>query len=214
MFDFIFKQLNRLYKNEAISGELRNDWRAYQYLVVDLEMTALEIDKGKVISVAWMIIEPPFIQLSKAEHFHIKGDIELNQTSTIHGVVQADLADGESLLVIMEKLKAIAEDRILVFHHANLDMAFIEQSMAQANVNFQPKLVLDTMQFEYARYSRLGQIPTGLDLATSCKRYNLAEHTEHNALNDVMATAELFLAQIASAFASDKVSLAKLKGFF
>ena len=83
-----------------------------------------------------------------------------------------------------------------MFHHANLDVAFLKQGCVLWAGVEPPFVILDTMHIELAMHKRRNlPIQQGdLKLGSLRARYKLPRYTEHNALIDACATAELMLA--------------------
>jgi DNA polymerase-3 subunit epsilon len=98
---------------------------------------------------------------------------------------------------------------VLVFHHAPLDMRFLQNASID---NFRCPLLfsyVDTMEIEKRRMHLQGKI-TGLRLAQCRQRYGLLAGSQHNALADAQATAELFLAQASYLGKSHELKLSRL----
>ena len=92
-----------------------------------------------------------------------------------------------------------AAGKVLVFHNAALDMAFLNRVSRQA---FNAPILLpvvDTLLQEEAMLRRREQpiMPGDLRLHACRERYGLPPYQGHNALLDALATAELLLAMAA-----------------
>jgi len=179
------------------------DWREQEFLVVDAELSSLDPLTGELLSLGWVVIRNGRIPIASAEHHLLKpkegGGEGVGQSAVIHQLRDCELAQGLSVAALMEVFLSAAQGRVLVFHHALLDMAFLDQLCR--DVYGAPLLMpaLDTLQIEKRNLQRRG-IPLGqsvLRLANCCARYNLPPSPAHNALTDALATAELLLAQIA-----------------
>jgi DNA polymerase-3 subunit epsilon len=107
-----------------------------------------------------------------------------------------ELARGVSLETGLEALFEAASGRVWLFHHAGLDVSFLQQACIPWAGLAMPFVVLDTLQIELAMRKRRNLTVHQGDMQLSKLRanYNLPGYTAHNALIDACATAELFLA--------------------
>lgn len=168
------------------------------YLVIDLELTGLNAKKDEIVSIAWVPITEQRIQLGASVHCINNQVTNLKQSPIYHGIDQDGIADGKPLEVILRQLNTLIEDKVLVFHNAELDWSFLTIAFNKAGLLHKPAAILDSMEIEHKRLARQGQLigHDSLTLGNCRARYNLPNYENHNALTDAMATAELFLAQI------------------
>ncbi len=77
------------------------DWRRVSFLVVDAEMSSLDVNEGELLSVGWVIVEGGSIALSTARHFLVKPQRSVGQSAAIHSLRDCELGDalpGEDVL--------------------------------------------------------------------------------------------------------------------
>ena len=169
-----------------------------EFLVADLEMSSLDKNEGEIISIGWVVIKHRKIQLASAEHHLLKAQNSVGQSATIHNLRDCELQQGQSLHNVMERFLTIAAGKILVFHHAPLDKAYLNQ--ASMKLYGSPLLLptIDTLAIEKQKLMHQQEhIKTGeLRLAECRSRYNLPAYPAHNALMDALSAAELLLAQL------------------
>ncbi|WP_286938672.1 MULTISPECIES: 3'-5' exonuclease [unclassified Pseudoalteromonas] len=168
-----------------------------RYLVIDLELTGLDVNQHEIVSVAWVKIDNQCIKMSESQHLINKDVKSLEQSPVFHGIIDDTVAKGQSLHTILTQLSRDFSDHILVFHNAILDWGFLKAALKNANISAQPKLILDTLHIEKKRLICQGAEIKQDDLTLSAcrKRYELPSYHCHNALTDAQATAELLLAQ-------------------
>ncbi|MDO6634653.1 3'-5' exonuclease [Pseudoalteromonas carrageenovora] len=168
-----------------------------RYLVIDLELTGLDAKQHEIVSVAWVVIDNQCIKMSESKHLVNKDVKSLEQSPVYHGINDDTLAKGQSLTSILAQLSSHFSDCILVFHNAMLDWGFLKVALKSANINIQPKLILDTLHIEKKRLINHSCDIKQDDLTLSaCRtRYELPSYHCHHALTDAQATAELLLAQ-------------------
>ena len=168
-----------------------------RYLVIDLELTGLDAKQHEIVSVAWVVIDNQCIKMSESKHLVNKDVKSLEQSPVYHGINDDTLAKGQSLTSILAQLSSHFSDCILVFHNAMLDWGFLKVALKSANINIQPKLILDTLHIEKKRLLNQSTEIKQDDLTlNACRtRYELPSYHCHHALTDAQATAELLLAQ-------------------
>ncbi|MBQ0797627.1 3'-5' exonuclease [Zhongshania sp.] len=171
-----------------------------RYLAVDLETTALNPDEGEVVSIAWVPLENGQIDMGQAGHFLLSTNDSVGHSATFHHIRDCDLGEALSVSEVMPLFFEALKGRVLIFHCAAMDMAFLDQWCVRLHGARLLMPFVDTLTVERKRLdSRQPIIRSGeLRLGQCRKRYNLPEYPPHNAMSDALATAELFLAMMAS----------------
>jgi DNA polymerase-3 subunit epsilon len=176
----------------------RADWRDVEFLVVDAEMSSLDPEQGELLSLGWVAVSRASIALDSAHHRLIRPAGPVGQSATIHQLRDCEVAVGVSPSQALDELIDAARGHVLVFHHAPLDLAYLDRlCIAEHGAPLlQPHLC--TLQIERRLLERSEQpIEQGdLTLAGCRRRYHLPNYRGHNALRDALATAELLLAQL------------------
>jgi DNA polymerase-3 subunit epsilon len=168
---------------------------------VDLELTGLDAKSNKIVAIGWTQVKGGRIQMGSNRHLLITADQSVGTSAEIHELLDSEVAQGVEPKVGLESLFRAGEGRVWVFHHAALDVAFLQKACLEWAGVVPPFVVLDTMKIELARRKRR-DIPVqqgDLQLSRLRSEYHLPRYTAHNALIDALATAELLLA-IASRF--------------
>jgi DNA polymerase-3 subunit epsilon len=175
------------------------DWRQIPLLAVDLETSGLNPATAEVLSMGWVDICAGAVQLASSRHVLIQPRATVGNSAAIHQLRDCELAGGATAAEALAALLAAARGRVLVFHHAGLDMAFLNQMSRR--LAGAPLLlpVLDTLRLEQDKLLRQYPLirPGELTLSACRRRYNLPPLPGHNALVDAIATAELLLAMMA-----------------
>ncbi len=165
-----------------------------RYLVLDCEMSGLDAKSCQLLSLGWVMIEHGRIVNASARHQLIHADRGAGDSSRIHGLLDSSLAGATSAASVLMLLIKQMQGAVLVFHHAPLDIRFLQKAAIE---NFRCPLLfsyIDTMHIEKRRMHVQGKT-MGLRLAQCRDRYGLTSSQQHNALADAQATAELLLAQ-------------------
>jgi DNA polymerase-3 subunit epsilon len=163
---------------------------------VDLEMTGLDARQNQIIAIGWTHIEGGRVRFASNRHLMINAEQSVGHSAAIHELMDYDVAGGVPLETGLEALFDAARGRVWLFHHAGLDVAFLQQACLALTGVIVPFMVLDTMQLELVvRKRRNLPVHHGdLQLRKLRANYNLPEYTAHSALIDACATAELMLA--------------------
>lgn len=176
-----------------------SDWRKVSFLAVDAEMTSLDANSGELLSVGWVEVADAAISLGTAEHHLIRNEASVGQSATIHHLRDVDLQAADTRERVLHRFLEIAAGKVLVFHNAALDVAFLNRISRR---EFRAPIlmpVVDTLLQEERLLRRRGTAiqPGALRLQACRDRYGLPHFHGHNALMDALATAELLLAMAA-----------------
>lgn len=186
---------------EAPLPKRGGDWRQAGFLVVDAEMSSLDPDQGELLSLGWVAVDRGAITLATARHLVIRASGSVGQSATVHRLRDCEVAYGVEPAAALDALLEAARGRVLVFHNATLDLAYLDRLCRRlyGAPMLQPNIC--TLLLEQRRLQRREQpVRQGdLTLAGCRARYQLPDYLAHNALGDALATAELLLAHLASA---------------
>lgn len=175
-----------------------NDTR---FVSLDLETSGLDPQTDHILSIGFVELHHDCVDLSTAEHWVIRTDLELSEDNVvIHQLTDDVISQGISLSTAMAQLLPRLAGKVLLAHHAKIEMGFL--GAACQRLFGQPLLlpVVDTLAIARQQMRRRHEIIAegSLRLAALRQRYHLPRYKAHHALNDAIATAELFLAQVAA----------------
>jgi len=168
-------------------------------IAVDLEMTGLDADKNRIIAIGWTYVDKGRVQFGANRQLLINAGQSVGDSAAIHELMDHEVAAGVTLEAGLEALFEAARGRLWLFHHANLDIAFLQRACVEWAGVKTPFMALDTMQMERrTRHRRNLPVQQGdLQLGQLRQHYQLPHYTAHNAMIDACATAELLLAMSA-----------------
>jgi len=180
-----------------------------RFLVVDCEMSGLEPSRDQLLSLGWVVIERGRIINSTAKHYLMHSVIGAGDSTRIHGLKDAQLAGAKSTALGLTLLGKQMLNTVLVFHNATLDVAFLQR--AAWDIFQCPLLIngIDTLRLEKQRLALQGKTGS-LRLVDARRRYGLVNASQHNAMLDAIATAELFIAQVSYAGSRESLLLRHL----
>lgn len=163
---------------------------------VDLELTGLDARQNQIIAIGWTQIDQGRIRFGSNRHIMITAEHSVGHSAAIHELMDSDVAAGVGIKTGLEALFKAAVGRVWLFHHAGLDVSFLQKACLGWAGVAPPFAVMDTLHMELARRKRRDQPvkPGELQLSALRSSYNLPRYTAHNALIDACATAELMLA--------------------
>lgn len=167
-------------------------------LALDFETTGLNPKQDAILSVGWVPVTKGRIQVGKGVHRIVRINQPLpEKTIKIHGVTHQRMRQGLSLESVLEELFAAMEGRLLLVHFARIERAFLHTVLKHLAGCTPPLPMVDTFHIAQSRMRHLPHIPPQqLRLYALREHYHLPRYPAHHALNDAIATAELFLAQM------------------
>jgi len=171
-------------------------WHQAQWLALDLETTGLDPARDHIISMGWVAIDQGRVQLSSARHLLIDSANQVGDSAVIHHIRDSDRNDGVSLADGLRTLTRALTGRIALVHHRPMDEAFLRTAFQETFGLDWVHPFADTLALEKHRLLNSNSaLPQGSFRLAECRRrYHLPEYQAHNALQDALACAELFLA--------------------
>ena len=220
LYNLFYRYRQHRYKQEADNTPLQPLYQApiistsqnfidTRFLVLDCEMSGLDPKKCQLLSIGWVLIERGRIVNASAKHLLIHADRGTGDSSKIHGLLDSNIAGAKSVATVLMLLMKQMPGSVLVFHHAPLDVRFLQKATIEM---FRCPLLfsyVDTMVIEKKRMHLQGK-NNSLRLSQCRQRYGLPDGAQHNALADAQATAELFLAQVSYVGKPETLRLSEL----
>lgn len=168
------------------------------FLVLDFETTGLNAKKHHIVSAGWVKITDSKIQLNSAQYQLVKSPASVGQSAVIHGLHNTQVQHGIELEAVLSMLLQELKGSVLVSHHCALELSFLKQSCQNSFGRAPVFKAVDTLKLElYKMQLKGGPVAqNSLSLPACLARYQLPEVTEHHALSDAFACAQLLLAQL------------------
>lgn len=191
----------------------KSDHNKVQYAAMDLETTGLDPRKDEIISIGLVCLAHGSITLQTARHWLVKPSQLIPESSAvIHALTDDQVAQGQPIAEVMAELLPLLAGKVLIAHHARVELQFLNRVCENI---YQGKFimpVIDTQWIAKRRLDRSNRVyPAGaLRLAALREHYNLPHYRAHNALNDALGAAELFLAQLAERGSQQALPLKEL----
>jgi DNA polymerase-3 subunit epsilon len=171
------------------------------FLVVDVETTGLDPRRDHVLELGWVPVLRGEVVLAGVRGTLVRppAGAAVGQSAVLHGITDDDLAAAPVLADVVPELRAALQARVLVAHHAPIEIGFLHSAFRDGRADRAPLLVVDTMTL-HRRLLVRGHAeppPGALRLDAARSRFGLPRYAAHRAATDAIATAELLLAQVA-----------------
>jgi DNA polymerase-3 subunit epsilon len=164
-------------------------------VALDFETTGLDLRRDAVVSFGLVPVHQGRIDLSEAIYQEVAPEVPLSHRSiTIHHLRPMDLVDAPALGDVIQRLRVSLESRYLLAWSAEIEAAFLARAFGGSVRRWLARTV------DVLRLAILADRLEGRDLAGDS--YALAEvvvraglpvEEAHDALNDALMTAEMFL---------------------
>ncbi len=167
-------------------------------LAVDFETTGLDAVQDKLLSVGFVKVQQQQIHLGTCYHQLINTKQALTPDNVIiHQITDQQQQTGLPLKTVIEQLLTALAGKVMLVHFARIEREFLRQACLELYGIAPSFPIIDTLAIAKRRLDKkdLAYDPSELRLASLRTKYQLPPYTGHNALNDAIATAELFLAQ-------------------
>ncbi len=181
-----------------------------EFLALDFETTGLDAKQEAILSIGYTLLKQGKILMRSNGHHVVKVNKSIPKESVvIHKITDDRAHQGIHLHDVMPILLQQMAGRVILVHYGAIERNFLNAACQQLYGHKLPMLIVDTIQIESKRLL-LNQAPTAknqLRLFNLRKQYGLPRYNAHSALEDAIATAELFLAQVEALSSGNAVPL-------
>ncbi len=204
LFDFTGRTLNPvLEKNNGFFAAIDQGMplNTYDFVVFDTELTGLDRKKDEIISIGAVRIRDMRISAGETFHSFVRPEkLEPGEGTLIHRITPQQLETAPPLEAVLHDFIGFCDSALLIGHYVDLDVSFVNKG---ARKYFGGKLknpCLDTMRLAQAytamcweQYHDRYNLQVSYNLADLVKKYNIPDFAAHDALQDALQTAYLFL---------------------
>ncbi|ALC05672.1 DNA polymerase III epsilon subunit [Corynebacterium deserti GIMN1.010] len=169
-------------------------------LAVDVETTGLKPREHQIVSMGWVPINGDVIDFSGAGYVVIRGSegFSVGSSAVIHQLTDDEIAAGIDMEDALTQLLTALQGRAMLAHFSAIERDFIS---AQCVTHFGAQLevpIVDTFTLERRHMERMSTYPRGEDLRLPRirQRYGLPHYSNHQALSDALACAEVYLVHL------------------
>lgn len=191
----------------------------YDYVVLDTELTGLSHKKDEIVSIGAVRIRNLQILAGQTFYTLVKPEkISVTEATLIHQITPHELEIAPLIQDVLPDLVDFCGSSFLVGHYIDLDTKFINKSAKQHFNTTIKTPCLDTLRLAQiyteklqGKYHDQLALHVSYNLTDLCKDYKLPLFPAHDALQDALQTAYLFLFLVKSL---QKSGLVTLKDFF
>lgn len=173
----------------------------YTFVVCDTELTGLNKRRDEIISIGAVKIVNLQIELDKTFHQYIRpANIEHTESTLIHRITPEQLRNMPTMREVLPDFIEFCGDALLVGHYVALDVSFLNKAAFEVLGGTISNPSVDTMRLAksykeakfMASYGHSNRT-TSYNLSDLSKEFSLPLFKSHDALEDALQTAYLFL---------------------
>jgi DNA polymerase III subunit epsilon len=177
-------------------------WDSVVYWTLDLETGGLDPRKDALLAVGMVPVRAGVITLRDAWQSLVRPEAGAVSLASIraHQLVPADVAAAPPLGDVIAEVDRRAREGVLLVHNARIDVGFLRRAFERCDRSWPRPRVVDTVDLlvRLLRKQRfldpaVGEKQPVLNLSAARRGLGLPDYQAHDALNDAVATAELFL---------------------
>ena len=171
-----------------------------RYVVMDTELTGLDVKKDSIVSVGAIAMAGGKIMLGETFYEMVFPETALRPESiVVHGIMPSEVVGKPSIDAVLEDLLKFCEGAVVVGHFLSLDLAFLNKELKRLQGRKFRFPVADTLPIHQwmqdnsrGPRSQYDACEENKDLFSLAKKYHIQVSAAHNALMDAFITAQLF----------------------
>ena len=173
----------------------------YSFVVFDTELTGLDRKKDEIISIGAVKIKNLQIDLGETFHHYIQPKkLDHTEATLVHRITPEQLKEAPTIEEVLPKFVSFIGNDLVVGHYIGLDMGFLHRATDKMYNGTLNNPCIDTIRMAqgYKRvmfgYYHEGSVSSNrFSLKDLSNEFNLPFFEAHDALEDAMQTAYLFL---------------------
>lgn len=171
-----------------------------RYVVMDTELTGLDVKKDSIVSIGAVAMTGGRIILGETFYEMVSPETALRSESiVIHGIMPSEVVGKPSIGKVLDDFLKFCDGAVVVGHFLSLDLAFLNKEMKRLQGRKFRYPVADTLQAHNwmqdqsrGARSQYDAYEENKDLFSLAKKYQIQVSAAHNALMDAFITAQLF----------------------
>lgn len=173
----------------------------YTFVVCDTELTGLNKRRDEIISIGAVKIIDFKIELNQTFHQYLcPRDLGHTDATLIHRITPEQLRIMPAMDEVLPEFIRFCGDALLVGHHVTLDMNFLNKAAREVLGGTISNPSIDTMRLAMGYKEALfmdqyghHKLTTSYNLNDLSSEFNLPDFKPHDALEDALQTAYLFI---------------------
>jgi DNA polymerase-3 subunit epsilon len=170
-------------------------WREVVYWALDLETGGLDPARNPVLSVGMVPVRRGIVRVGESFYSLVHADGRIGEDNLmVHHILPGETAGAPPREAVVDEIDARLREGVLLVHFAAMDVPFLRRLYKSSGRRWPRPRVVDTAALTgRLAGSLVGGSTVPADLGEIRERFGLPRYTDHHALSDAMATAELFL---------------------
>ncbi|MEP6910087.1 MAG: 3'-5' exonuclease [Actinomycetota bacterium] len=173
------------------------------YSVFDCETTGTSPDSDEIVSLAVVRLDAAGFETARLTRLVRPSRPIPADATAIHGIGDEDVASAPRFAAIAPDLLELLAGAVFVAHNVPFDLALLQQAFAHAGVDYAPLGVACTLD----AFRLLEPLAENHRLQSICERRGIVLEDTHNALDDVLASADLLRVLLDEGIAPETVEL-------
>ncbi|MDF1614884.1 3'-5' exonuclease [Desulfurivibrio dismutans] len=173
----------------------------YEFVVFDTELTGLNRRQDEIVSIGAVKVRHLQIMVGETFHVYVKPSRPLPKNSTlIHRITPQQIDQAPRLAEVLPDFISFCGQALLVGHYVGLDVAFLNRACRRHYGAPVSNPCLDTMrlaqtytEMQWQQYHDRFRMDVAYNLAALGREYGLPDFTLHDAYEDALQTAYLFV---------------------
>jgi DNA polymerase-3 subunit epsilon len=166
-------------------------WRRTAFASLDFETTGLDYARDAIVSFGVVPVQGGRVRLAEAVHQLVSPSVPASPTSMrVHHLLPKDLEGAPDVAGASERLRAALEGRFLLAWFAELEVAFLARTFGTSRRSWWRRTV-DVRRLAIA-VERL-EPDSRRSLTAAAERAGVPVDSPHDALDDALVAAQLFL---------------------
>ena len=173
----------------------------YTFVVCDTELTGLQKKRDEIVSIGAVKIINLRLELSETFHQYIcPKNLEHTDSTLVHRITPDQLRQMPPIEIVLPDFIQYCGNGLLVGHFVNLDLAFLNRAARKILGGTFSNPGVDTMRLAMGYKKAMfmeshghTNISTSYRLEDLAREFNLPHFKPHDALEDALQTAYLFL---------------------
>lgn len=173
----------------------RQPWQSIELVALDFEATGLDFERDTIISFGAVPIREGRIEIGECLYQLVDpGEVEASRGAiVVHGLRPMDLVGAPSLQAAKDALRSVVDGRCLVAWWAPVEAAFLDKLFG-GGVRSWLRQAVDVRDLMIALE---GERASRLTLTEAAERHGVPVANPHEALDDALVTAQLFMVMAA-----------------
>ena len=166
-------------------------WRQVEFASLDFETTGLDRERDAIVSFGVVPVRAGRVVVGEAVHQLVVPDVPSSPESMrIHGILPKDLAEAQPFAIAGQTLRLALAGRFLLAWFASVEIGFLGRLYGGRRRSW-VRRTIDVRQLAI-ELEHLDQ-DVRQSLSSAAEHYGIPVANPHEALDDAMVTAQLFL---------------------